>query len=163
MMTMFQKLLLKTGLFEPKSTRPDGQPSTLVIVAGETVTGGIQTRRDVEVRGHVQGDISTPYGRVVIMPEGLVTQGTVRAHEVVWKGTMGGSEVHCSHIEIVPGAQSVEGEAPPTLFHESITIGKVGAIDLSLSRQAYVANPQSTAEPDGIGIVAVTEQEMLAA
>jgi cytoskeletal protein CcmA (bactofilin family) len=162
MITMLKTLLLKTGLFEALSSRPDGQPDVLVVVAGETFTGTIQTTRDVEVHGHVAGDIYTPNGRVVVMPDGAVTDGTVWAKNVVWQGAMGGNQVRCSHVEIVPGARSVQDRETPQLFHESMTIGKIGALDVSFSRQRYVVDSPEPEPVDERSIVERTTQELLA-
>lgn len=158
MMTMLKKLLLKTGLFEALTSRADGQPDIAVVVDGETVFG-IHTERDVEVRGHVAGDIRTPSGRVVVMPGGVVTHGTIVAREVLWQGTMGGNAVHCSNILISAGAKSMPDMTEPKVHHESITIGKVGALDVSLLRQPYAPN-DSHGEPDAQNIVQATISSM---
>lgn len=163
MIAILKNLLLKTGLFEARSARSDGQPDVLVIVGGETITGTIQTTRNVEVHGHVAGDIITPEGQVILMPEGTITDGTVWARNVVWRGAMGGNQVHCSHVEIVPGAHSVQEKETPQLFHESMTIGKIGALDVSFSRQRYTSELPDHQPADEQAIIEQTTKDLLAA
>lgn len=163
MMNLLKKWLLKTGLFEDKNLCLEGSSEVLLIAAGETFSGSIHTKRDVLVRGTVVGDIFTPHGCVVIMPEGAITDGTVWAKDVIWKGSMGGNRVHCSHVLIVPGAQSVQAKNSPQLFHESMTIGKIGALDVSFTRQQYQAEAPVRDGVDGQALVARTTRDLLAA
>lgn len=76
---------------------------------------------------------------------------------------MGGSVVHCSHISIIAGAKSIPDTEAPHLFHESMTIGKIGALDVSFDRQAYLPRSPVDKGVDAERVLDVTKQDFLAA
>jgi cytoskeletal protein CcmA (bactofilin family) len=167
MTSILAKLLLKLGLVEEVNHAPiavepvEQDDDELVVLPGETFQGGIETHRNVEVRGHVNGNIYTPNGRVLLAPEGSISGGTICAREVIWKGAMGASTVHCSHIAIVAGAQSIQGMSAPHLFHESMNIGKIGGLDVAFDRQSYLPTRPVDMAANTESLLQKTEQSFL--
>lgn len=167
MTSMIKKLLLKIGVLEevnvaPLSLEPDRREGdTFVVLSSETLSGGFETDRDVEIRGTVKGHIYTPNGRVLLTAEGTVSGGTICAREVIWEGAMGGNIVHCSHVTIVAGAKSIPEMDASHLYHESMAIGKIGGLDVSFDRQAYLPDRTLDIELQAKSVLDETRRDFL--
>lgn len=95
-----------------------GVPS--IISADLTITGNLHSEGDIQIDGHVTGDVLS---RSLTIGQGAKVKGTVRADEVKIAGTLEG-EVHAANVSITSSAK-VMGD----VLHKSLAIDAGAHID----------------------------------
>lgn len=138
-------LALRWGLIEEVSLNTQTIEPPWVICPGDTLTGVIETSRDVIVYGTVIGGIRSENGMVQIREGGCVRDGRVRAKKIVWQGLVGSGVLESQHLDVESSAQTISSDKSPTAHYENLEMGKAVRVNIRLAYQTYEVD--SVVEP----------------
>ena len=130
------------GSTEFKAQAPKSKPPASVLSADLHITGNIKTSGDVQIEGHIDGDIRA---HLLTIGEGATVKGECTADDVVINGRIIG-RVRGLKVRLTSTAR-VEGD----IIHKTIAIESGAHFEGSVQRQDDPLNPsgQRQAQPTG--------------
>jgi cytoskeletal protein CcmA (bactofilin family) len=111
----------------PAPRMPGGAPACSIIDTGLVITGNLQSDRDVQVDGEINGDVNCSH--LTVSKGGNIT-GNIVADEVVIRGKVNGT-IHALQV-VLQDTAHVESD----IFHNSLIIEQGAIFDGQSQRQA---------------------------